>query len=118
MAYLKDGKFLPGDPRHGTRWATPQEKLAAAIALEELETQFNRIELFPAPVQHFASHKIRVQTMANPDWYRRFGLDYWTSKRSFQLKRKRVERALRRVAVEGIVRRNGYEVKILDLLMR
>jgi hypothetical protein len=118
MPYVKDGKRIPGDPRHGTRWATDQEKQAAAIALEELETQRNRIELVPAPDERFTGQKIRVQVEANPSWYRKFGQAYWRSRRSYQLKRVRVEQALRRVCVTGIVRRNGYEVRLLEFLTR
>lgn len=117
MPYTKDGKLVPGDPKHGTRWATPAEKRAAGIALHDLETQRNRIELVPAPDERFMGQKIRVQVEANPKWYRRFGSAYWHSKRSFQLKRARVERALLRVIRQGIVRRNGYEAKLLPLLL-
>ena len=116
MPYVHNGKLLPGDPRHGTRWATEGEKRAAARALCDLETQRNRIELVPAPDPHFAGHKVRIQAEQNPRWYREFGLSYWRSKRSFQLKRCRVERALSRVEETGIVRRNGYEVDLLKLL--
>ena len=93
------------------------EKRAAGIALHELETQRNRIALVPAPEKNFDGHKIRVQVEANPKWYRRFGGPYWHSKRSFQLKRVRVEKALNRVLKQGIVRRNGYEAKLLPLLL-
>jgi hypothetical protein len=118
MPYTKDGHLLPGDPQHGTRWATDDEKAAAAHALHELETQRNRIALVPAPQQNFHSHKIRVQVEQNPKWYRDFGASFWRGKRSFQLKRVRVERALRRVCETGIVRRNGYEVGLLEALVR
>lgn len=118
MPHRKGGtKIYPGDTRHGTRWATPEEKLFAAHALYELETNHNRIVLVPAPHQNFSGHKIRVQETRNPEWYIQFGLAYWRSKRSFQLKRWRVIKALKRVCVVGIVRRNGYEVKLLKALM-
>jgi len=119
MPYLvgrKTKKLLPGDPYFGTRWATEEEKALAAWALETLELERNRIILVPAPRQSFSGHKIRVQESQNPKWYREFGAAYWRSKRSFQLRRQRVERALRRVCVTGIVRRNGYEVPILKKL--
>lgn len=112
----KTKKLIPGDPYFGTRWATEEEKGWAGLALEELESHHNRIVLVPAPSKNFDGHKIRVQESKNPDWYIRFGVAYWRSKRSFQLKRRRVEKALRRVAVVGIVRRNGYETKLLPLL--
>ena len=110
-------RVVPGDPYHGTRWATEEEKKAAGLALYELETNHNRIILVPAPRQNFSGHKVRVQESKNPEWYIQFGLAYWHSKRSFQLKRARVVRALKRVFVVGIVRRNGYEVKLLKALM-
>jgi hypothetical protein len=119
MPYIptRSKTVLPGDPRHGTRWSTPAERRAASRALYELETERNVIGFVPAPSQNFVGHKIRVQESANPKWYRVFGAGYWRSRRSFQLKRARVVRALKRVAVVGIVRRNGYETKLLDLLM-
>lgn len=106
----------PGDVRHGTRWATPEEREIAARALHELETERNVIGFAPAPHQNFAGQKIRVQESANPSWYRKLGVAYWRGKRVFLLKRLRVEKALRRVAVVGIVRSNGYEVKLLLML--
>jgi hypothetical protein len=109
-------KLVPGDPYHGTRWATPEEREIATRALHELETERNVIGFAPAPHQNFMGHKIRVQESANPRWYRRFGAAYWRSRRSFQLKRRRVEKALRRVSVVGIVRRNGYEARLLPAL--
>jgi hypothetical protein len=120
MPYLigrKTKRLVPGSPYFGTRWATEGEKVVAARALESLELERNRIVLVPAPRKNFDGHKIRVQETKNPDWYREFGVPYWRSRRSFQLKRVRVERALRRVCVTGIVRRNGYEVLILKKLM-
>lgn len=117
MPHRVRGKLLAGDPRHGTRWADPVEKEVAAIALLELETHFNRITLVPAPEPRYTSHKIRVQESANPDWYRKFVDGRWNRK-GCQVKRARVEKALRRVAADGIVRRNGYETKLLSELMR
>lgn len=110
-------KLVPGDPRHGTRWATSEERAVAARALEDLETHRNVIVLVPAPDQHFVGQKIRVQESRNPKWYIEFGVPFWRSKRSFQLKRSRVMKALKRVCVVGIVRRNGLEVKLLGALM-
>lgn len=110
-------KLVPGDPRHGTRWSTADEKSVAARALEDLETHRNVIILVPAPDQHFVGQKVRVQESRNPKWYIEFGSPWWKSKRSFQLKRSRVLKALKRVSVVGIVRRNGLEVKLLDVLM-
>lgn len=110
-------KLVPGDPRHGTRWSTSEEKAVAARALEDLEMNRNVIILVPAPDQHFVGQKIRVQESRNPKWYVEFGAPYWRSRRSFQLKRARVMKALRRVSVVGIVRRNGLEVKLLGALM-
>ena len=113
---VRGRRLVPGDPRHGTRWATPAEKALAAQALQELQTHRNVIALAPAPEPHFDGHKVRVQEQTNPLWYRLFGLPYWRSARSSQLKRVRVERALKRVSVVGIVRRNGYETKLLPFL--
>jgi len=107
---------FPGDPRHGTRWATAGERCMAAWMLDSLERERNSIAYVPAPDPHFTGHKIRVQESQNPSWYREFGRSYWRSKRSFQLKRARVVRALKRVAAVGIVRRNGLEVRLLDFL--
>ena len=109
-------KVYPGDVRHGTRWATSEEREIAARALHELETERNVIGFAPAPHQNFTGHKIRVQESANPSWYRKLGMAYWRGNRVFLLKRWRVEKALRRVSVVGIVRRNGYEVKLLLML--
>lgn len=120
MPYLigrKTKKLIPGDPYFGTRWATEEEKAAAVRGLKSLETERNRIAYVPAPEQHFAGHKVRVQESRNPSWYREFSASYWRSRRVFQLKRSRVERALRRVAVDGLVRRNGYEAALLRKLM-
>jgi len=117
MPYRHGGiKIYPGDTQHGTRWATEEEKEIAARALHELETERNVIGFVPAPRQNFSGHKIRVQESANPSWYRKFGMSFWRGKRVFLLKRWRVEKALRRVSVVGIVRRNGYEVKLLVML--
>lgn len=113
----KTKKLIPGDPRFGTRWATEEEKAVAARALESLDLERNRIALVPAPRQNFDGHKIRVQESQNPKWYREFGAGYWKSRRKFYLRRERVERALRRVCVTGIVRRNGYETLLLKKLM-
>lgn len=110
-------KLVPGDPYHGTRWSTAEEKAVAARALEDLETHRNVIILVPAPDQHFVGQKVRVQESRNPKWYIEFGAPWWRSRRSFQLKRSRVLKALKRVSVVGIVRRNGLEVKLLDALM-
>lgn len=109
-------RLVPGDPRHGTRWSTKVEREIAERALEDLELHRNSIVLIPAPHPHFTGHKIRVQESQNPKWYREFGSGYWRSKRSFQLKRSRVIKALKRVSVVGIVRRNGLEVKLLEVL--
>lgn len=89
----------------------------AARALEDLEIHRNTIVLVPAPDQHFVGQKVRVQESKNPKWYIEFGIPFWRSRRSFQLKRSRVVKALKRVSVVGIVRRNGLEVKLLDALM-
>lgn len=116
MPYVFNGKKIPGDPRHGTRWATEEERALAGRALMEMRNQFNRIVLVPAPAPHFDGHKIRVQESENPSWYRKFATSYWRSARSFQLKRCRVEKALKRVHADGVVRRNGYERLILPVL--
>lgn len=115
MPYWVAGKAHPGDPRHGTRWADPVEVDLAQKALRDLATKFNRITLVPAPRQSFDSHKIRVQAEANPGWYRKFVEGRW-SRRGCNVKRARVERALRRVAESGVVRRNGYESRLLGVL--
>jgi len=85
-------------------------------ALHLLETERLRIALVPAPKPNFGSHKIRVIESENPEWYRRFSKPYWRGPRSFQLRRSRVEKALKRVCKVRIVRRNGYEVRILGFL--
>jgi hypothetical protein len=118
MPYRHGGtKIYPGDPQHGTRWATEEEKEMAGRALYDMETERNVIGLVPAPQPKFSGHKIRVQEQANPEWYRRFRLSYWRSRRSFQLKRWRVVKALKRVYEVGIVRRNGYETRLLKFLL-
>lgn len=103
------------DPRTRTRLSTAEERALAARALASLELHRNRIVLAPAPVAHFDGHSIRVVESRNPSWYRDFSAPFWRSQRSFQLKRSRVERALRRVVV-GRVRGNGYERRLLPHL--
>jgi hypothetical protein len=103
------------DRRTWTRMATPQEQALAGRALEELESQHNRITLVPAPDPHFDSHKIRVVESRNPQWYIDFGAKYWRGTRQFDLKRARVTRALKRV-VAGRMRGNGYERVLLPFL--
>jgi hypothetical protein len=115
MPHKVRGKLLAGDPRHGTRWADPFEKEIAARALADLATNFNRIVLAPAPDPRYDNHKIRVQESANPDWYREFLAGRWNRK-GCQIRRSRIEKALRRVSVIGIVRSNGYEAKLLRTL--
>ncbi len=115
MPHKVRGKLLAGDPRHGTRWADPAEKDLAGKALLDLETNFNRITLVPAPEPRHNGHKIRVQESANPGWYRRFVAGRWNHA-GCQVRRSRIEKALRRVAVVGVVRSNGYEAKLLRLL--
>lgn len=103
------------DPRTLTRLPTPHELALAGRALEELDQNQNRIGLVPAPDPHFDSHKIRVIESRNPKWYIAFGAKYWRGNRQFDLKRARVEKALRRV-LGGRVRGNGYEREILTFL--
>lgn len=116
MPHVHNGRTVPGDPRHGTRWATDEEKAVALRALGDLDLEFLRIALVPAPSPSFAKHMIRVVESRNPKWYERFVAGRW-DRRGCQVKRGRVERALRRVAALGIVRRNGYEASLLKLLL-
>jgi len=109
------GRLLAGDPRHKTRWADPVERELAGRALMGLADNQNRITLVPAPQQNHGSQKIRVQESENPKWYRRFVSGRWNRK-GCQVRRSRVEKALRRVAEIGIVRSNGYEAQLLSLL--
>lgn len=102
------------DSRTLTRLATPTEIALAGRAFFELEQNQNRIVLAPAPEPHFDSHKIRVIESRNPKWYIDFGARYWRG-RQFNLKRTRVEAALKRV-MAGRVRGNGYEREILEFL--
>jgi hypothetical protein len=103
------------DSRTWTRFATPKEKALATRALEELETNFNKIGFAPAPQQNFDGHRIRVVESRNPDWYVEYGRKFWRGPRQFDLKRARVVKALKRV-VGGRVRGNGYEVELLPFL--
>lgn len=103
------------DRRTWTRVATPKEMALAKRALEELEIHFNKIGFAPAPSQNFDGHKVRVVESRNPDWYIEFGKKFWRGARQFDLKRCRVEKALKRV-VSGRVRGNGYEQDLLKLL--
>lgn len=103
------------DRRTWTRMATPKEITLAKRALEELSTQFNRIGFAPAPSKNFDSHQIRVIESRNPEWYIAFGKNFWRGPRQFDLKRSRVEKALKRVA-SGRVRGNGYERELLPFL--
>lgn len=109
-------KLVPGDPAFGTRWATEEEIKLAGRGLYDLSQERNSIILVEAPQKNFDGHKIRVQATQNPAWYRRMGEGYWKGKRQFQLKRARVEKALKRVHDVKIVRRNGYEGKLLAIL--
>jgi hypothetical protein len=118
MPYYKEGRIHPGDPYFGTRWATDEEMDVAKIALMDLQIHRNSIILVPAPNKSFAGHKIRVQESQNPKWYRNFGLAYWRGRRSLLLKRRRVVKALERVYVKGLVRRNGYETRLLPVLLK
>ena len=105
----------PGiDRRTRTRLADPVDQDLAARALEQLETQHNRIALVPAPDPAFDGHKIRVQESRNPKWYREFVRGRW-DRRGCQVRRSRVERALIRV-VRGRIRWNGFERVLLPLL--
>jgi len=116
MPHVHNGRTVPGDPRHGTRWATKEERALAARGLAELEVERLRIVLTPAPSPSFANHKVRTVESRNPKWYERFVAGRW-DRRGCQVKRARVERALKRVAITGIVRRNGYEAALLKLLL-
>jgi hypothetical protein len=116
MPHRWNGNLVAGDPRFGTRWASPSEISTAQKALQDLEENQNRIVLVPAPSPCHSSHKIRMQESRNPQWYVDFGRAFWRSPRNFQLKRSRVIRALKRVADVGIIRRNGYESKLLSCL--
>jgi hypothetical protein len=116
MPHIHNGKAVPGDPRHGTRWATEGERRIALLALRDLEVQFLKIALLPAPVESFPGQKVRALASRNPKWYERFVAGRW-DRRGCQVKRVRVERALRRVTAQGIVRRNGYEVEILKFYL-
>jgi hypothetical protein len=52
---------------------------------------------------------IRAVECENPDWYKDFV-------QGGRINRYRVIRALRRVAVKGLVRRNGLEKRLLPIL--
>lgn len=103
------------DSRTWTRVATLQERALARRALDELESQFNRIGFAPAPSQNFDGHRIRVIESRNPDWYIEYGKKFWRGPRQFDLKRARVVKALTRV-VGGRVRGNGHERDLLPFL--
>lgn len=103
------------DPRTRTRLADPVERDLAARALDELAVCHNRIVLVPAPRPSFDGHKIRVQEARNPKWYRRF-VKCHRDPTGRQVKRRRVERALVRVAYSGRVRGNGLERRLLEIL--
>jgi hypothetical protein len=87
----------------------------ALLALRDLETRRLSIVLVPAPEPHFDGHMVRAVENRNPAWYRDFVRDRWDS-RGCQVKRSRVVRALERVGLRGIVRRNGYEGRLLRML--
>ena len=118
MPHKHNGKMVPGDPRFGTRWATAEERELAHYALRDLDEHRLKIVLVPAPVPSFEGHRVRTIESKNPDWYSHFGKLYWKGLRSFQLKRSRVRRAMIRVKLLGIVRRNGYEVDLLEHLRK
>jgi hypothetical protein len=98
------------DPRTRTRLATEAETAAAKAMLDDLEKNFLSVTLVPAPVQHNGGHMVRAVENRNPEWYREF-----FKNRREQVKRSRIVRALKRVAVQGRVRGNGYEIELLKI---
>lgn len=111
---LKQTRVMPGiDPRTWTRYATHEERDLAQRALLDLQENRYTFGLAPAPQPHFDGHKIHVCLTRNPRWY-----SAYVEAANYQVKRRRVERALRRVALEGRVRGNGYERELLPLLER
>lgn len=105
------------DHRTWTRLATQGEIALAKRALEDLGREVNRIGLVPAPDPHFDGHKVRSIESRNPSWYIEFGKSFWSAPRQFNLKRRRVVKALERV-VKGRVRGNGYERELLEFLAK
>lgn len=104
------------DNRTWNRYATPKERELAGRALQDLETNRNRVGLAPAPDPHFDGHMIHVLVSDNPAWYKRFVEGRW-NRRGCQVKRGRVVRALERVYGNGIVRGNGYDGPVLKALI-
>lgn len=113
---VKQPNAPPGiDHRTATRYSTPEEVELAKRALQDLDQEYNKIGLAPAPEPSFDGHKIRVVEQRNPQWYIEFGVRYWKNPRQFDLKRSRVVKALERV-VKGRVRGNGCEKDLLPWL--
>jgi hypothetical protein len=96
-----------------TRYATPEERALAGRALQDLQENYLRVILVPAPRKNFDGHKVRAVEMRNPEWYRTF-----VEARNYQVHRARVVRALTRVFGRGRVRWNGYDRHLLAALSR
>ena len=104
----------PGiDSRTRTRLATPDEVLRAKSMLKDLEVNFLKVGLAPAPEPHFDGHMIHTKLSENPLWYRKFVEGKWNDD-GCQVKRSRILQALKRV-IGGRVRGNGYETELLRL---
>lgn len=104
----------PGiDSRTRTRLATPDEVAKATSMLQDLEVNFLKVGLVPAPDPHFDGHMVHAKLSENPAWYRKFAEGRW-NRDGCQVKRSRVMQALKRV-IGGRVRGNGYEVELLKL---
>lgn len=113
---VKQPHAEPGiDHRTATRYSTEEERGIARRALQDLQTSRNRIVLVPAPEPHFDGHKVRVVENRNPRWYIEFIGSYWRGPRQLNVKRSRIEKALRRI-VSGRVRGNGYEERLVGWL--
>lgn len=80
--------------------------------MHELETERLVVVLTPAPDPRFSGHCVRTVECRNPAWYRRLAAGFW-NREGCQLRRSRVERALRRLIDGWVVRGNGYEGRIL-----
>ena len=97
------------DPRTRTRLATQEEVKSARAMLDDLDKNFLKVGLVPAPDQHHSGHMVRAVENKNPEWYSKFFRD-----RREQVKRHRIIKALKRV-ISGRVRGNGAEIELLKI---
>lgn len=84
------------------RQATEREIHAAMLGISDLNDQKLRIDLVPAPNKMHSSHKIRIISSKNPDWYSDYAFSML--ERGARPRRERVKRWLQRIIDTGYVK--------------